>query len=514
MNFNKIFFLVISIFFFSCSGTKNANESKDDGIIEVIFLQVNDVYEIAPLEGGSVGGMARLATLRKQLIEENPNTLTVLAGDFLNPSVIATLPYNEKEKIKGRQMVDVMNHTGINLVCFGNHEFDIKELELQMRINESQFQWVSTDVKHKTKNGIEPFFKMKGDTKEDIPETWTWTVEDEDGTKIRIGFFSACIDSNPVDYVFYGEPYPEAERAYKKLSKSSDIVIGLTHLDIEQDLELATLVPTVPLIMGGHNHDNMIHRVDNVVVTKADANAKTAYVHRITHNTKTKKTETSHKLIALNESIELDSAVSVVVKKWTDLADKKFAELGFDPNQVLKTFDPPLDGRESSIRNKQTNLGQLITKSMSFAFENHNDCSIVNAGSVRLDDQLSGKVTQLDIIRTLPFGGKIAMVKMKGLLLEKILNEGLAKKGSGAYLQWDGIKYNENDDIWLINKQPLEIEKEYSVVVSSYLLLGIDIKSLNRESEGIVEIIESADNDPDNPLNDIRVAIVDYIKSY
>ena len=84
------------IFTYSCSGTKNSKTAKDDGIIEVIFLQINDVYEIAPLEGGTVGGMARLATLRNQLIEENPNTLTVLAGDFLNPSVIATLSYNEK----------------------------------------------------------------------------------------------------------------------------------------------------------------------------------------------------------------------------------------------------------------------------------------------------------------------------------------------------------------------------------------------------------------------------------
>jgi len=513
MKFIKLFFLVSLTFVFSCSGSKKGTQSKDDGIIEVIFLQVNDVYEIAPLEGGTVGGMARLATLRKQLIEENPNTLTVLAGDFLNPSVIATLPYNDEEKIKGRHMVDVMNHTGIDLVCFGNHEFDVNEEELQQRLNESQFQWISTDVMHKTESGIEPFYILKSNYLEPIPETWTWNVEDADGTKINIGFFSACIDSNPVDYVFYEEPFPEAERAYKKLSKETDIVIGLTHLEIEQDLELATLVPDAPLLMGGHNHDNMIHRVDNVVVTKADANAKTAYVHRIKYNTKTKKTETSHKLIALNESVELDSAVTVVVKKWADLADKKFAEQGFDPNEVLKTFDTPLDGRESSVRNKQTNLGQHITKAMSAAFLNQNDCAIVNAGSIRLDDQLSGKVTQLDIIRTLPFGGKIAMVKMSGSRLESILNEGLASKGSGAYLQWDKIQLNEQYGTWVINDEPLEFEKEYSVVVSNYLLLGIDIKSLSRDSEGIIEIIESTDEDPDNPLNDIRTAIVNYIKT-
>ncbi len=511
MKLLRIFLLSGLTIVLSCTGTKKGIQTKDDGIIEVIILQVNDVYEIAPLEGGSVGGMARLATLRNQLLEENPNTLTVLAGDFLNPSVIGTLPYNENEKIKGRHMVDVMNYTGIDLVCFGNHEFDIKYDELQQRLNESRFQWVSTDVMHKTAHGVKPFYKMKRESKENIPETWNWIVKDTDGTKIKIGFFSACLNANPVDYVVYEDPFLEAERAYKKLIKETDVVLGLTHLDIKQDLELAAMVPNVPLMMGGHNHDNMIHQVENVVITKADANAKTAYVHRLKYDKKTKKLEASHKLVPLNESIALDPAVTKVVKKWTNLADEMFASIGFDPNKVLITVAEPLDGRENSVRNKQTNLGQLIAKSMSYAFQNYNDCSIINSGSIRLDDQLSGKITQLDIIRTLPFGGKIAMVKMTGKLLQDILNEGFAGKGTGAFLQWDEIERNELNGAWIINNKPLESEKEYSVVVSDYLLMGIDIQTLRRDGEGIIKITESTDDDPNNPVNDIRTAIVQYL---
>lgn len=510
----SIKFLLFASFIFvvACTGTKKGIQTQDDGIIEVIFLQVNDVYEIAPLEGGKVGGMSRVATLRKQLLAENPNTLTVLAGDFLNPSVIATLPYDENEKIKGRHMVDVMNHTGIDLVCFGNHEFDIKENELQQRLDESQFQWVSTDVFHKTEEGVFPFHKMRNGKKEYIPETWTWEVKDADGTKIKIGFFSACIDANPVEYVSYKNPYFEAENACKKLKNETDVVFGLTHLDIKQDLELAALVPDVPLIMGGHNHDNMIHKVENVVITKADANAKTAYVHRLKFNTKTKKTEASHKLIQLNESIALDSTVNAVVKKWTDLADKKFAQQGFSPHDILLTLDEPLDGRENSVRNKQTNLGHLITESMSEAFYDQNDCALVNSGSIRLDDQLSGSISQLDIIRALPYGGKILELKMTGKLLHVILNEGLASKGTGAYLQWDKIEYNDQTKSWVVNNEPLNPENEYSVIISDYLLLGIDLKTLHKNSVGLLKINDKSDDNPNNPVNDIRTAIVQYIK--
>ena len=46
-------------------------------------------------------------------------------------------------------MVDVMNTAGVNLAVFGNHEFDISEADLQKRINESNFTWVSSNTFHK-----------------------------------------------------------------------------------------------------------------------------------------------------------------------------------------------------------------------------------------------------------------------------------------------------------------------------------------------------------------------------
>ena len=44
MKLLKIFLLVSLTFVFSCSGTKEGKQTTDDEIIEVIFLQVNDVH--------------------------------------------------------------------------------------------------------------------------------------------------------------------------------------------------------------------------------------------------------------------------------------------------------------------------------------------------------------------------------------------------------------------------------------------------------------------------------------
>src|SRR3978361_135698 len=95
----------------------------------VCILQLNDVYEIGPLNEGKVGGMARVATLIRQH-EARYKTFVVLAGDFLSPSVIGTTKI-DGQRTNGRHMVDMMNKVGVDLVTFGNHEFDIPDSDLQ-----------------------------------------------------------------------------------------------------------------------------------------------------------------------------------------------------------------------------------------------------------------------------------------------------------------------------------------------------------------------------------------------
>src|ERR1700712_1768875 len=113
----------------------------------ICILQLNDVYEIGPLNQGRLGGMARVAMLVKQH-EARYQTFVVLAGDFVSPSVIGTTKI-DSQRVNGRHMVDIMNKAGVDLVTFGNHEFDIPDTDLQQRINESRFAWVSSDVLHK-----------------------------------------------------------------------------------------------------------------------------------------------------------------------------------------------------------------------------------------------------------------------------------------------------------------------------------------------------------------------------
>src|SRR5687768_13068794 len=148
LTMNRLYSTVlIAALFLSACRTAQPGGGRDNGKIDVTFLQINDVYEIAPLSGGKEGGIARVATLKKEYQQKNPNTFLVIAGDFLSPSVYNSLQQGGKA-IRGKQMVDALNAAGLDIAVFGNHEFDIKENELQERLNESAFSWVSSNAFH------------------------------------------------------------------------------------------------------------------------------------------------------------------------------------------------------------------------------------------------------------------------------------------------------------------------------------------------------------------------------
>ena len=480
--------------------------SSDDGKIDFTFLQLNDVYEIAPIQGGEFGGMARVETVHQELLKENKNTMLVMAGDFLNPSLLGTVKYNG-ERIRGKQMIETMNAMNFDLVAFGNHEFDVSANDLQKRLNESTFPWISGNVLYKQGDSTSLFYKEKSGKKEFVNKTFIKEFTDADGTKIKVGFISVCIPSNPRDYVKYLAIFEEAKNSYNALKDKVDVVFGLTHVKVGQDKKIAEMLPNIPLIMGGHEHTNMLVPVGESVVAKADANAKTAYIHRISFDAKTKKTTVVSELKEINATIKTDTRVGAIVDKWQDILKVKIKGIIPNPDEVIFVAKTPLNGKDASIRSKQTNLGELVTKSMSFAYDDKVDCALVNGGSIRIDDELSGNITAVDIFKVLPYGGTVLKVKIKGGLLQKVLDYGVSAAGTGAYLQ----RYNAEkvNDTWLISGKSIQTNKIYTVAFSDYLLKGFDIPFLSEKSSGVLSVYTPNKSDVSY---DIRKAIILFLK--
>jgi 5'-nucleotidase / UDP-sugar diphosphatase len=474
--------------------------------VNVTLLQLNDVYEISALEGGKVGGMARVKTIYDALLKENPNTYIFMAGDFLNPSLLGTLKY-QGERIRGRQMVEVMNALPVKLATFGNHEFDLKYPDLQKRLNESTFDWVSANAKHNTNGGLALFYKEKNGIKKAIPETYILDVN----RNFKIGFLSVTINSNKKDYVNYEDRYQAAKRVYPTLKKNVDIVIGFTHIKKEMDRALLKLFPDIPLIMGGHEHTNMYLTEGNSHIAKADANAKSVYVHRLQFDAKTKKTTVKSTLVYLDSTVAQEANILKIVNKWQAVQDAKIKNVIKNPEAVVYFAKTPLDGRDTPIRSVQTNLGKIIAQSMFTAAKKPVDCAFVNSGSIRIDDTLEGAITGIDIFRVLPFGGAMYEVDIKGKLLRDVLDFGQKAAGTGAYLQRYNADYKNGK--WLVNGQLLKANKTYHIALSDYLMKGLDIPMLKPDNPLVLKVYKPVESDTTDIRVDIRKTVIVFLKS-
>lgn len=499
-------FLWALLFLCACDPAKKLASANDDNKIAITIVQINDVYEIAPLDQGRSGGMARVATIKKEQLSNNPNSMLVIAGDFLSPSVYNSLKF-EGNRIRGRQMVDAMNSAGVDLAVFGNHEFDIPEADVQSRINESSFQWVSSNTFEKKGNDIAPFVKNGVP----FPETYIKTFTDADGTTARIGFIGLTLPFNKAPFVSYTDVFAAAQKCYDQLKDSCDAVIAVTHQLMEDDIKLAKQIPGLALIIGGHEHERHYAKIGNVYITKADANAKSAYLINISLDTKTKDIKIESSLLEVNEKIAFDPATEQVVKKWTDIANSSYASLGFDATKVCLQNSEPLDGREAYIRTQSTNFTRLIVSAIEKASP-ASDVAIVNSGSIRVDDIVPMPVTQYDVIRSLPFGGSIMEVEMKGSLLVKVLDIGQQNLGSGGFLQYSAALKKENGN-WMLKNTPVDPGKVYKVAITDFLMTGgeANLGFLNKDNPDIVKVYPVYTS-LDDPRSDVRRAIIRYME--
>ncbi len=470
----------------------------------ITFLHTNDVYEIAPLDNGHSAGLARVAYLNKELKKKKPRgTYFVLAGDFLSPSVIGTLRY-QGERIQGKQMVDVLNQAGLDLVTFGNHEFDYDDdapTVLNKRIGESKFRWVIANMQQREGIKAAPFSKDGAD----IP-----TSVILDNGKVRVGLLGVCLPVKK-DYVQVTDPLEAARREYDDLKNRCDVVVALTHLDVDDDQRLAEQVPGLALIMGGHDHDHMKLQVGKVSIAKADANAKTVYIHRLHFDRKNRLINLESELKTIDETIPDEPKTAAAVAKWQQIANDSFRELGFEPTELVYTTPDPWDGREATVRREHGVLTSLIAQSMFQAFPG-SDLAVFNGGSVRVDDVLEGPITQYDIVRILPFGGGMSQVNMTGEFLGKVLEAGRLSRGKGGFLHHANARYNDLSQTWYIAEPQLDTAHTYKVVLPDFLLTGKEfgMSFLIPANPGILQPIVKPESD--DPRSDIRKVFIGYLK--
>jgi 2',3'-cyclic-nucleotide 2'-phosphodiesterase (5'-nucleotidase family) len=252
-------------------------------------------------------------------------------------------------------------------------------------------------------------------------------------------------------------------------------------------------------------------KIGDVPITKAFANAKNAYIVNLQINKKNNSKKVTTILEPLNEKMALDETTNAVVQKWNKIAEDNYSSLGFDAKAVMINKGEALEGRETEVRTKATNLSRLIVAAIKDAVPTA-DIVVMNGGSIRVDDVMQLPVSQYDILRALPFGGAISEADMKGSLVIKMLEAGRKNIGIGGFLH-----FNENlvfaNDVWTLNGQQFDPAKTYHVALPEFLLSGkeANMDFVNSNNVAVTKVYPAAASATDSK-SDVRLAVMRYLE--
>jgi 5'-nucleotidase/UDP-sugar diphosphatase len=486
------YFLAVLVCLVSIAGAPHGAVDAQT-VAAITILHINDVYEIDAIEGGRYGGLSRAATVLQGLERARSPVLMTLGGDYLSPSAIGTAVV-DGQPLAGRQMVDVLNHVGVDWAVLGNHEFDVSESAFRARLSESRFRVVSTNVSDV--NG-QPF---PGTVRSAIVPVQAG------GRTLRLGIIGLTIDSSRRPWVLYAPPVAAAQEQLAQLQGKVDAVIALTHLSLAGDQDLVTQVPGIDLVLGGHEHENWLLRRGSgfTPIVKADANVRTVAIVTLTFGRARTRPTVTARFDVLDQNVRQDAKVQSVVQKWTSVAFDAFRKNGFEPTRVIATVTEALDGRESTVRNQSSRLTDLITT----GFDREAggvDVAILNGGSIRIDDVVQpGPVTEYDVIRVLPFGGRVTRAAIDGALLRSVLDAGVTNRGTGGFLHTRGAV--RDGSVWLIAGKPLDVSARYTVAMTDFLITGgeTNLGFLTRTNPAVHAVQD---------LRDVRLALIDELRA-
>jgi 5'-nucleotidase len=477
----------------ACAAVPLAQTAVRPGPAMLTIVHFSDVHELGAAEGGRVGGVARIATLVEGLRRSSPPVLVTLGGDFLSPSPLGTARV-DGEPLAGRQAVAVLNTLGVQWATLGNHEFDVTEAAFRARVAEAKFRLVSSNV---TDASGQPF--------QGVAPSAVVPIVIGGRTK-RIGIIGLTIDMNRKPWVQYLPAVDAARLQAVALKDRTDALVALTHQSLAADIAVATAVPEIDLILGGHEHENWLVRrgAGFTPIVKADGNGRSAAIVTLTFGPAGTRPAVAARLQAMDATVLPHAEVQDELARWTRLAFDAFRQDGFTPEATIARVTEPLDGRESTVRNRAGALTDLIGAAM-LREVGQADGAILNGGSVRVDDVIApGPVTQYDVLRMLPFGGKVLKATFEGSLLRQVLDIGLSNQGSGGYLHTAGM--SRPGSAWLVQGQPLDPGRKYTVAISEFLLTGGErgLGFLTRANPQVSDVQE---------FRDVRQALVDELKA-
>ena len=440
---------------------------------EVHILSANDMH-------AQIAYIPALADIADSLRTLYPGLLVFSAGDNRTGD-----PLNDMNEIPAYPMVALMNQIGFNATTLGNHEFDSSPRGLARLITLSNFSYLCANTHADDSLGIH------------LQPCKTFDVE---GIRVSVvGVVQlgthGTPDSHPDNFRGISfSPVEETVQRYAGLRDKSDVMILLSHIGYEDDVELSAKIPWVDLIIGGHTHTQLKGGEEhNGILITQNANK----LKKVTHIT-----------IVLERKDTSDGTCEpwrIVEKKAENIDVRSHQGKSKVVQDMVRFFsDNPTFQRVIGQLEKPLSTYEELGCLMCDAFiaETGADVGIENYGGVRYDEHPAGDFTVSDVLRLDPFGNDAVMMEITGKELANMLIS-CYENDDHQFPYVSGILCDVEHDkkdpkkikkltLTTLDGNKFDLKKKYKVVTNSYVASITDAprsdqgQSINKKTADLI----------------------------
>ena len=481
---NKLFFVLLVIFIYSCEKSKidKTNPSdENDNLRQITILYTNDEHGWIEKSEYTNGAANMMGLWRENEGYDGDESYLILSGgdNWTGPAISTWF--------EGESTVEVMNAMEYDAAAIGNHEFDFKVDGLEDRIAQANFPYLSANIREKASGNIPDF-------------ATPYIILDIDD--VLVGIIGLTTFTTPwstfpdhvadYDFIDYFSALEEVVPQVKQ--GGAELLIVIAHICYPEIVDLApTLINLgISVITGGHCHNDLVGEIVNgVAVIKSTAFMQSYAKVEISYNIIEKEVVSMEPSGHINENGNPDAAVANVVSYWRTQTDAELSEIiGYTDSEIARTSNA---------------MHNMVTDSWLHQYPDA-DIAMTNAGGIRQSIP-AGDINKEIIIGVLPFQNYIIELQLTGA--EVINCTGYAVMIYGGMTTVGGYFLSDGTEI--------DASTTYSVLTTDYLYARIDLPfsqydpspyytSMNYHQptiDWITSLNTSASNPLDNYLDDV-----------
>ncbi len=449
--------------------------------VEVQILGLNETHgQLLPLrrDGRPAGGAATLAAYLQREEAENPRTLILDSGDFMQGPPISSF-------FEGASTVEAFNAIGVDSVAVGNHEFDYGQEALQARIQEAEFPFLAANVRDaqtgEQPEGIRPYVieRLRG------VKVGVIGVANPDTKNVTLPAATEGLEF--LDLEASAEAVNDAVAELRRRKVQTIVVAAHQGLTAPGEGDLAELVRglsrEVDLVLGGHIPLEFNTEINEIPVVQPYGNTRGYADAVLTVDRKTKDVVASDVQTDATfvDAIEPDREVAAIVERYQQQLREALSKVAGETRSAI-----------TRTRDAESEMGNFVTDAMRTHLQGV-DFAFTNAGGLRADID-AGAITLEEIYTVLPFNNTLVTMDLTGAQVRQVLEEGAASRY--GVVQVSGLRWAFDADaplgsrvtrVTLPDGTPIDPNATYRIATNNFMASGGDQFTTLKQGRNVVD---------------------------